>query len=215
MAILVKCPCGQEFLTHDENAGGHETCPGCGRDVVVHPPEPLAADVGVEPGPSDPAKADGKSIATALSGGVRSNPFRWPATETIRGAVVAGTPAGLVRIRNAESKARPELLAAMAAGGDTSIQIAIVPSTTLRRSIEESLTVLPQELGGGPITTVTQGLRWISLTLVSEPKPMIRAVVQAKVDQGVLKEAVLRDWLDAALTRADDRELLGLSGPSP
>jgi prepilin-type processing-associated H-X9-DG protein len=124
--------------------------------------------------------ADGKSIATALSGGVRSNPFRWPATETIRGAVVAGTSAGLVRIRNAESKARPELLAAMAAGGDTSIQIAIVPSTTLRRSIEESLEVLPRELGGGPITTVTQGLRWISLTLAFEPKPTIRAVVQAK-----------------------------------
>lgn len=124
--------------------------------------------------------ADGKSIATALSGGVRSNPFRWPATETIRGAVVAGTPAGLARIRNAEPKARPELLAAMAAGGDTSIQIAIVPSTTLRRSIEESLAVLPRELGGGPITTVTQGLRWISLTLAFEPKPTIRVVVQAK-----------------------------------
>ncbi len=124
--------------------------------------------------------ADGKSIAAALSGGVRSNPFRWPATETIRGAVVAGTPAGLARIRNAESKARPELLAAMAAGGDAAIQIAIVPSTTLRRSIEESSAVLPRELGGGPITTVTQGLRWISLTLASEPRPTIRAVVQAK-----------------------------------
>ena len=124
--------------------------------------------------------ADGKAIATVLSGGARRNPFRWPASETIRGAVVAGTPAGLARIRNAEPKARPELLAAMAAGGDTSIQIAIVPSTTLRRSIEESLAVLPQELGGGPITTVTQGLRWISLTLAFEPKPVIRAVVQTK-----------------------------------
>ena len=124
--------------------------------------------------------ADGKAIAAVLSGGVRRNPFRWPASETIRGAVVAGTPAGLARIRNAEPKARPELLAAMAAGGDTSIQIAIVPSTTLRRSIEESMAVLPQELGGGPITTVTQGLSWISLTLAFEPKPVIRAVVQAK-----------------------------------
>src|SRR5262249_43113732 len=40
---------------------------------------------------------DDRAIATALSGGVRSNPFRWPATETIRGSVVAGTPAGLAR----------------------------------------------------------------------------------------------------------------------
>jgi hypothetical protein len=123
---------------------------------------------------------DDRAIATALSGGVRSNPFRWPATETIRGSVVAGTPAGLARIRNAQPKARPDLLAAMAAGGDNSIQIAIAPSTTLRRSIEESLAVLPEELGGGPITMLTRGLSWISLTSVFEPKPVFRAVVQAK-----------------------------------
>ena len=64
----------------------------------------------------------------------------------------------MARIRTAEPKARPELTAAMAAGGDTSIQIAIIPSTTQRRSIEESMAVLPRELGGGPITTLTQGL---------------------------------------------------------
>ena len=41
-------------------------------------------------------------------------------------------------------------------------------------------------------------------------KILIGAVVQAKVDQGVLEEAVLRGWLDAALTRADDRALFDL-----
>ena len=123
---------------------------------------------------------DGRAIAAALSGGVRSNPFRWPATETIRGSVVAGTPAGLARIRNAQPRARPDLLAAMAAGGDASIRIAIAPSTTLRRSIEESLAVLPEGLGGGPITTLTRGLSWISLASGFEPRPVIRAVVQAK-----------------------------------
>ena len=66
--------------------------------------------------------------------------------------------------RRSSPRLGPNLLAAMAAGGDTSIQIAIVPSTTLRRSIEESLAVLPEELGGGPITTLTRGLSWISLT---------------------------------------------------
>ena len=124
--------------------------------------------------------ADDKTVATVLSSGPRRNPFRWPATETIRGAVVAGTPTSLARIRNTVPKARPELLAAMAAGGETSIQIAIVPSTIQRRLIEESLAVLPKELGGGPITTLTRGLSWISLTLAFEPKPVVRAVVQAK-----------------------------------
>jgi prepilin-type processing-associated H-X9-DG protein len=124
--------------------------------------------------------ADGKAVSMALSGGSRRNPFRWPASETIRGAVVASTPAGLARIRNAEPKARPELSAALAAGSDGSIQIAIMPSTTQRRSIEESMTVLPPQFGGAPITTLTQGLSWVSLTLAFEPKPAIRAVVQAK-----------------------------------
>ena len=124
--------------------------------------------------------ADGKAIASVLSGGMPRNPLRWPASETIRGAVVAGTPVRLSRIRDAKPSPRGELLAAMSAGGDSLIQMAIVPSTTLRRSIEESMAVLPQELGGGSITTITQGVRWISFTSASEPGPVIRALVQAK-----------------------------------
>jgi hypothetical protein len=124
--------------------------------------------------------ADGKAITAVLSGSMRRNPFRWQASETIRGAIVAGTPAGLARIRNAVPKARPELTAAMAAGGATAIQIAIVPSTTVRRSIEESMTILPPQLGGAPVTTLTRGLRWASLTFAFEPKPVIRVVVETK-----------------------------------
>ena len=41
-------------------------------------------------------------------------------------------------------------------------------------------------------------------------KILVGAVVLAKVDQGVLEEEKLRTWLDAALTRADDRELFDL-----
>jgi hypothetical protein len=38
----------------------------------------------------------------------------------------------------------------------------------------------------------------------------IGAIVLAKVEQGVIQESVLRSWLDAALTREDDRALFGL-----
>ena len=51
--------------------------------------------------------ADAKAIATVLSGGTPRNPFRWPASETIHGAVVAGTPAGLASIRNASAQGSP------------------------------------------------------------------------------------------------------------
>ena len=41
-------------------------------------------------------------------------------------------------------------------------------------------------------------------------KILVGAVVLAKVDQGVLEDAVLRGWLDGALVRDDDRGLFGL-----
>lgn len=43
-------------------------------------------------------------------------------------------------------------------------------------------------------------------------KILAGAVVLAKVEQGVLAAGLLREWLDAALTRADDRRLFDLSG---
>lgn len=41
-------------------------------------------------------------------------------------------------------------------------------------------------------------------------KILVGAVVLAKVEQGVVVEAELRGWLDAGLTRGDDRALFGL-----
>lgn len=44
-------------------------------------------------------------------------------------------------------------------------------------------------------------------------KILVGAVVLAKVEQGVLAEAQLREWLEGALVRQDDRELFGLASP--
>jgi hypothetical protein len=41
-------------------------------------------------------------------------------------------------------------------------------------------------------------------------KILVGAVVLAKVEDGSLEEAVLRGWMDKAVTRADDRALFGL-----
>lgn len=41
-------------------------------------------------------------------------------------------------------------------------------------------------------------------------KILVGAIVLAKVGQGVLAEMQLRQWLDGALKRADDRKLFGL-----
>jgi hypothetical protein len=42
-------------------------------------------------------------------------------------------------------------------------------------------------------------------------KVLVGAIVLARVEQGLLTEAVFRDWLDAALLRQEDRTLFGLS----
>ena len=42
-------------------------------------------------------------------------------------------------------------------------------------------------------------------------KILVGAVVLAKVEQGELKQSTLHEWLDAALTRGEDRKLFGLS----
>jgi hypothetical protein len=41
-------------------------------------------------------------------------------------------------------------------------------------------------------------------------KILVGAIVLAKVEQGVVAESQLRQWLDGALRRVDDRELFGL-----
>ena len=46
-------------------------------------------------------------------------------------------------------------------------------------------------------------------------KILVGAIVLAKVEQGELPEAKLRSWLEAALTRPDDRRLFGLGSRDP
>jgi hypothetical protein len=41
-------------------------------------------------------------------------------------------------------------------------------------------------------------------------KILVGAIVLAKVDQGLMNGDQLREWLDGALTREDDRALFGL-----
>lgn len=42
-------------------------------------------------------------------------------------------------------------------------------------------------------------------------KILVGAIVLSKVEDGTLEERVLREWLDPALTKEEDRALLGLT----
>jgi prepilin-type processing-associated H-X9-DG protein len=98
--------------------------------------------------------------------------------EVVRGAVVAGSPQGLQRVRQ-PLPARPGLAEAFAATGDAPIRAVLLPSDAQRRALEEALPELPAEIGGGPIAPFSEGLKWAVATLRVQPKPEFHAVVQA------------------------------------
>jgi len=123
--------------------------------------------------------ADGKVNRLGLSRGMPGTPFRWPASEH-PSAGRRRTPRLPGRIRDAQPVS-PRPARRVARGSDTSIQMAIVRAhDPCDGRSTESLALLPQELGGGSITTISQGVRWISFTCASNPGPVIRAIVQAK-----------------------------------
>ena len=91
-----------------------------------------------------------------------------------------GTPRTLERLRKLKPVHSAELSQAFEAAGDTDLQIALLVSNDDRRVIEELYPTLPKQLGGGPSTVVTHGLRWAALDLDFPPDPKLRMIVESK-----------------------------------
>ncbi len=58
---------------------------------------------------------------------------------------------------------RPELAAAFEAAGDTAAQVILIPPADTQRVVEELMPQLPKELGGGPSSVLTRGIRWAAV----------------------------------------------------
>jgi hypothetical protein len=138
--------------------------------------------------------ADAGRIAKAL----KSNPpLAWPATATVRGAVIGGMPEAIARLTAAPLAARPEYAAARAEVADVPASVVLVPTDAMRRVIEETMPNLPPALGGGPITTVTRGLSWAALGAHLQPPASLTFTAQARDAKaamelaGVLKQGLI------------------------
>jgi hypothetical protein len=140
--------------------------------------------------------ADAKAILdlTPKDGLHSYGPFANFRYEQIGAAVVGGGDAARQRLKDLKPVARPELARAFAASGDGVARVALFATTDTRKVLEEMLPNLPPELGGGPITVLTRGLRWVSLTLDAPPKLRLHGVVQAadKDSAKALHELVLK-----------------------
>ena len=100
----------------------------------------------------------------------------------IHNAIVSGTPEALARIRQAPPALRPELSAAFGAFGQDvqALRLFILPSADSRRVLEEMVPRFPAEVGGGPITDLTNGLIWAAAGIENADKPALKLVAASR-----------------------------------
>jgi hypothetical protein len=75
--------------------------------------------------------------------------------------------------------ARPELVTAFEAAGDSAVQVALIPPDYAPRVIEELIPQFPKELGGGPTTVLTRGISWASAGVDLPPHQALRLTIQS------------------------------------
>jgi len=88
---------------------------------------------------------------------------------------------------------RPELADALAAAGDGPVQTVLIPPASMRRVIEELLPQLPEEVGNGPGTVLTHGVRWAAARIDLPPQAALRLVIQSQ--DASAAQSLLAKWL--------------------
>jgi hypothetical protein len=68
VAIVVRCECGKELRTREENAGMRARCPACQRELIVPQPKPLAEGEIADFDDFGPIRTSGKAIASLVLG---------------------------------------------------------------------------------------------------------------------------------------------------
>src|SRR5262245_59066222 len=68
MTIVIRCECGKEFETGDENAGRRGKCPACQRPLIVPQRKPLADGDFAPLHEFGPTQTSGKAIASFILG---------------------------------------------------------------------------------------------------------------------------------------------------
>ena len=98
------------------------------------------------------------------------------------------------RLEGLKPQPRPELTAAFEAAGDTGAQVLLFVPAYARRAVEELMPELPKEIGGGPSTVITRGIRWIALGGDVVPQLSGRLVIQSQDAQAA--EALRNKWVE-------------------
>jgi len=159
------------------------------------PREPLLVIVPLTAG------ADAQAIRRVLS---HVKAFESLHFETFGQALIGGSEGALKRLRSAKPAARPELAKALAAAGDTTAQLLLLPTPDTRRVVDELLPMLPPQAGGGSTRPLTHGLLWAAVGVDVSPKPSLRLVFQSPDAEsaGKLKDLLVQILKTLAEQRA-------------
>lgn len=121
-------------------------------------------------------------------------------------ALVVASPATVERLHTLKPDPRPDLPAVLAAAGDAAARLAVIPTATHRRVIEETMPQLPKEIGGRETTLFTRGMLWATVALSLPPQPSLRLVVQSQ--DAAAAEALGAKW-NEAIRLLPEQESLG------
>ena len=134
-----------------------------------------------------PVAADEKSVRAALD-------IPPAAGRRVGDALVIRLPLTDKRPLEIRSSPRPELTAAFEAAGSGTVQAVLIPPAYSRRVIEELMPQLPQQIGGGPSSILTQGVSWAALGIDLSPPLSLHAVIKSQDAQAAA--ALHKKWTD-------------------
>jgi prepilin-type processing-associated H-X9-DG protein len=121
-------------------------------------------------------------------------PAKGEAVERINGALFVGLREAFERVKTIKPDTRGELARAFEAAGDTATQVLFLPPAYTRRVIRDMMPTLPQEIGGGPSTILTEGLLWTAVGVDVKPEVSLRLVVQSQDKEAAA--ALRAKWID-------------------
>ncbi|HEX5243203.1 MAG TPA: hypothetical protein VFW23_08045 [Tepidisphaeraceae bacterium] len=126
-----------------------------------------------------PRGSDGSALVALFNAsGVKQEHF---GARRIGQFVVAGGKPTLDRLsKELSSKPDPDLIHALADGASAPLRFAFAPGQTPRQMLHGASATLPDELGGQPVTVVTQGLAWMAVWISAPPAPRFKLTIQAR-----------------------------------
>ena len=136
-------------------------------------------------------------------------PFKPEVVEPVGRLIFAGSKQALARAKAGKPDARPELTKAFASVGDAAVEAAFIPTVDSRRVIKETLPTLPEEIGGGPSTALTDGLRWAAVGFDPPPKMALKLRIGSKdADSARAVQAMIQKGFDLVGKQPEVRKFM-------